>query len=926
MESSVHRPHPSRGSPEAAEPLWHSKEGEEVLGELDVDGRSGLTQTEARRRLEEHGHNELEAARSVSPLALLVRQFRNVLMIVLLAAAGLSAVVGEVIDAVVILVIVLFSVLLAFFQEFRAERAVEALKRMLAPTARVLRDRRAVLVSARDLVPGDIVRLDAGDRVPADIRLLESHALQCDAAALTGESTPIALQTGVLSEDTAIAERSNCLFGGTTVTYGRGIGVVTDTGMRSQFGRIASEVAAVEPVKTPLEKRTTEIGRWLAVVSLSVCGLVVVISLIRAIVSDTLDLNLLVGIAMFAVALAVAAVPEALAAIVTGALAIGMYSMSRRNALVKRLPAVETLGSTTVICCDKTGTLTRGEMTIRRVICGTRTIEVTGSGYVPEGKLELPDGVAPDDRGLQLLLEAGVLCNDSELEQESDQWLVRGDPTEGAFLVLAEKAELSVSDIRSRRARVGEIPFSSERKRMTTVHRGHGETIAYMKGAAEVVLDRCSQLADGAEVRALGDAERRRILEQHEAMAGDALRVLALACRELEDWPVQGDEETESRMVFLGLVGMMDPPRRNAREAVDACKRVGIRTVMITGDHQLTATAVAGELGIHETGDLVVDGGKLSDMSERSLGRIVERVSVYARVAPMDKLKIVRAWQARGQVVAMTGDGVNDAPALKHADIGIAMGVSGTDVAREAADMVLADDNYLTIVNAIRQGRWIYDNIKKYLAYLLESNIAEVVVIGGAVLLFGPEYMPLLPAAILYLNLATDGLPALALGIAPPDPDIMERPPRPPSQRVFDRDVKLFMLPVLLFIIPVYYWIFLSRVDDLETARTMLFFMFVGVELVIAVNCRSLIFSIFTVPPHKWLVIALAWELLLIIVIVQIPAVRQAFGIAIPAMTDVAIIAAIGLTVMAVIEITKVLLRRYRRSATAGIGCKSSQT
>ena len=378
---------------------------------------------------------------------------------------------------------------------------------------------------------------------------------------------------------------------------------------------------------------------------------------------------------------------------------------------------------------------------------------------------------------------------------------------------------------------------------------------------------------------------------------------------------MQGDEETESPMVFLGLVGMMDPPRRNAREAVDACKRVGIRTVMITGDHQLTATAVAGELGIHETGDLVVDGGKLSDMSERSLGRIVERVSVYARVAPMDKLKIVRAWQARGQVVAMTGDGVNDAPALKHADIGIAMGVSGTDVAREAADMVLADDNYLTIVNAIRQGRWIYDNIKKYLAYLLESNIAEVVVIGGAVLLFGPEYMPLLPAAILYLNLATDGLPALALGIAPPDPDIMERPPRPPSQRVFDRDVKLFMLPVLLFIIPVYYWIFLSRVDDLETARTMLFFMFVGVELVIAVNCRSLIFSIFTVPPHKWLVIALAWELLLIIVIVQIPAVRQAFGIAIPAMTDVAIIAAIGLTVMAVIEITKVLLRRYRRSA-----------
>lgn len=913
MKSSVHRPHASQSSPGIPEPLWHGKEADEVLRELDVDGRIGLTELEAQRRLEVHGYNELEAARAVSPVALLFRQFRNVLMIVLLAAAGLSAMVREIIDAVIILVIVFFSALLAFFQEFRAERAVAALKRMLAPTARVLRDRQRVLVSARELVPGDIVCLDAGDRVPADIRLLESHALHCDAAPLTGESTPIVLHTAALSEDTPILERNNCLFGGTTITYGRGRGVVTDTGMRSQFGRIASEVAAVEEVKTPLEKRTSEIGRWLAVISLSVCGLVVVISLIRAVYSDTLDLDLLVGIAMFAVALAVAAVPEALAAIVTGALAIGMYSMSRRNALVKRLPAVETLGSTTVICCDKTGTLTRGEMTIRRVSCGSRTIEVTGSGYVPEGKLQLPDDIAPDDRVLQLLVQGGVLCNDSEIVREADQWSVRGDPTEGAFLILAEKAGLSVNDIRARRARIGEIPFSSERKRMTTIHGGNGETVAFMKGAAEVVLDRCSHIADGARWRALSDAERQHILQQHEAMAGDALRVLALAYRELGGWPMPSGEEPESRMVFLGLVGMMDPPRRNARKAVDACKRVGIRTVMITGDHQLTATAVAGELGIHENGDLVVGGGELAGMSEGALERIVERVSVYARIAPMDKLKIVRAWQARGQVVAMTGDGINDAPALKHADIGIAMGISGTDVAREAADMVLADDNYATIVNAIRQGRWIYDNIKKYLAYLLESNIAEVVVIGGAVLLFGPEYMPLLPAAILYLNLATDGLPALALGVAPPDPDIMERPPRPPGQSVFDWDVKSFMLRALLVEIPVYYWIFLSRVDDLEYARTMLFFMFVSVELVIALNCRSLVFSIFTTPPHKWLVIALAWELLLIAVIVQIPAVRQAFGIAIPAMADVILIAAIGLAVMAVIETTKVLLRRYGR-------------
>ena len=915
MESSIHRPHQSQSSPGTPEPLWHSREAEEVLRELDVDGRIGLTQTEAQRRLEVRGYNELEAARAVSPLALLLRQFRNVLMIVLLAAAGLSAVVREVFDAVVILVIVLFSVLLAFVQEFRAERAVAALKSMLAPTARVLRERRTVVVAARELVPGDIVCLDAGDRVPADMRLFESHALQCDVAPLTGESTPIQLGTEILAEDLAVPERSNCLFGGTTITCGRGRGVVTETGMRSQFGRIASEVAAVEEVETPLEKRTSEIGRWLAVVSLSVCALVVVISLIRGAYTDSLDLDFLLGITMFAVALAVAAVPEALAAIVTGALAIGMRSMSRRNALVKRMPAVETLGSTTVICCDKTGTLTRGEMTIRRVLCGTKTIEVTGSGYVPDGELQLPDDIVPDDRVLQLLLQGGVLCNDSQVVQEAGQWLVRGDPTEGAFLVLAEKAGLSVSDIRTRRARISEIPFSSERKRMTTIHGGHGETLAFMKGAAEVVLDCCSHIADGDQLRILGEAERQRILEQHEAMAGDALRVLALAYRELDAWPMQSGDEPESGMVFLGLVGMMDPPRDNAKEAVDTCKRVGIRTVMITGDHQLTATAVASELGIHETGDLVVGGGELAGMSEDTLEKIVERVSVYARVAPMDKLKIVRAWQAKGQVVAMTGDGVNDAPALKHADIGVAMGITGTDVAREAADMVLADDNYATIVNAIRQGRWIYDNIKKYLAYLLESNIAEVVVIGGAVLLLGPEYMPLLPAAILYLNLATDGLPALALGVAPPDPDIMERPPRPPDQSVFDWDVKSFILRAVLIEIPVDYVIFLSRADDLEYARTMLFFMFVGVELVIALNCRSLVFSIFTVPPHKWLVIAMACELLLIAVIVQIPAVRQAFGIAIPALGDVALIAAIGLMVMMIIEATKVLLRRYRSAA-----------
>lgn len=879
---------------------------------LDVDPGSGLGGEEVARRLEIHGYNELDVSKGVSPLSLLLGQFRNVLIIVLLAAAALSALVGEVVDALIILIIVIFSAVLGFIQEYRAERAVEALKRMLAPTVRVLRDGKQQEVPSKQLVPGDIVILEAGDRIAADIRLIESHSIRCDEAPLTGESAPVAKQVDALAEEIPVPERSNRVFGGTTITYGRGLGVVTETGMHSEFGRIASEVAAVEVGETPLEKRTAEIGKWLAIISFSVCALVALISVIRGAVDDSLDLEFLLTMTMFAVALAVAAVPEALAAIVTGALAIGMRSMAKQNALVKRMPAVETLGCTTVICSDKTGTLTRGEMTIRRILCGMQTIEVTGSGYTPQGELKLPDGFTGDDKALRLLLQGGVLCNDSELVRVEDRWTINGDPTEGAFLTVAEKAGVGIIDTRTQHERIGEVPFSSERKRMTTVHSNQLEgTIAYLKGAPEVVLARCNRIAEGVVIRELNDEERLLILENNETMAGDALRVLALAYREFADHAPENEDELESEMIFLGLVGMMDPPRVEAQEAVETCKQVGIKSVMVTGDHQLTATAIARELGIHSTGDLVVSGEELARLSDTKLEEIVERVTVYARVSPMDKLKIVRAWKARGEIVAMTGDGVNDAPALKHADIGVAMGGTGTDVAREAADMILTDDNFSTIVTAIQQGRWIYDNIKKYLAYLLESNIAEVVVIGGIVVLLGPEFLPLLPAAILYLNLATDGLPALALGVAPPDPDIMERPPRRPDASVFGWDVKSFILRAVIIEIPVYYWIYFSYADDLEQARTMLFFMFVVVEFVIALNCRSLVYSIFTVPPHKWLLIALAWEIALIAILVNIPAIRQAFGIAIPSLTDLMLISTIGILVMAIIEASKMLLRQY---------------
>jgi Ca2+-transporting ATPase len=885
---------------------------ETVLRHLEVNADTGLNLEDAEKRLEAEGYNELTVAEGISPLALLLGQFRNILIIVLLAAAGLSALVGEMVDAVIILIIVLFSALLGFFQEYRAERAVEALKRMLSPTVSVLRDGDKLEVASRVLVRGDIVLLEAGNRVAADIRLIEVHSLRCDEAPLTGESAPVAKQTEPLPQNVPVPERSNTVFGGTTVTYGRGRGVVTATGMQSEFGHIASEVAAVEVGDTPLEKRTAEIGTWLAVISFSVCALVAIISVIRGAVSDSLDFDFVLTMIMFAVALAVAAVPEALAAIVTGALAIGMRSMAKRNALVKRMPAVETLGCTTVICCDKTGTLTRGEMTIRQILCNQQMIDVNGAGHTPEGSLQLPGGMTEQDQSLRLLLQAGLLCNDSELIRDGDQWTIKGDPTEAAFLVAAEKAGVGIAETRVKHRRIREVPFSSERKRMTTTHEwGGSASIAFMKGAPETVVAHCNRIAEGASIRELSDQERALILENNANMAGDALRVLALAYRVLDESGPANDDELESGMVFLGLAGMMDPPRAEVLAAVETCKQVGIRTVMITGDHQLTATAIARELRIHGTGDLVVTGDELADMSAAELERIVERVTVYARVSPMDKLKIVRAWKARGQVVAMTGDGVNDAPALKHADIGVAMGIAGTDVAREAADMILTDDNYSTIVNAIKQGRWIYDNIKKYLAYLLESNIAEVVVIGGIVLLLGPAFLPLLPAAILYLNLATDGLPALALGVAPPDPDIMARPPRRPDASVFGWDVKSFIVRAVVIEVPIYLWIFFSHIDDLEQARTMLFFMFISVEFVIALNCRSLVYSIFTAPPHKWLIIALAWELALIAVLVQFPAVRQAFGITVPSTADLALVAAIGLFIMVVIEASKILLRRY---------------
>lgn len=649
--------------------LWHALNTDRILEILETDIHRGLAADVAAERLKTYGFNELRKEERASPFALFLNQFKNLLIIILLVATVLSALVGEHFDAALIFVIVIFCAVLGFFQEYRAERALEALKNMLSPTITVLRDGNGIEVPSEDLVPGDILLLEAGDRVPADARLIETHSLKCDEAPLTGESLPVGKHCTSLPEQISVGDRRNMVFTGTTVSYGRAKAVVTATAMRTEFGKIAEEVAGVKTEKTPLEKRTEEIGKWLGIISFAICFLVAGISITREALTGTIDFAFLVSMVMFAVSLAVAAVPEALAAIVTGALAIGMHQMAKRNALVRKMPAVETLGCTTVICSDKTGTLTKGEMTVRQIFTDNKFFDISGAGYVPEGDFKDRNAlqIAPDTiPSLRLLLHAGVLCNDAVLENQNGKWTIKGDPTEGALIVAAAKTGMHQNDLQNENKRIEEVPFSSERKRMTTIHRmKDGTLMAFMKGAPEVVLERCSDIMHGEATKLIGTEERNAILIANETMAKDALRVLGIAFCRIPDEKCWSEDAVEHGLIFLGLVGMMDPPREEAIEATRICKQVHIRPVMITGDHKLTAVAIAKEIGFYAEGDLVLTGEELERMSDDEFERIVDKVSVYARVSPMDKLKIVKAWKKRGEVVAMTGDGVNDAPGLE---------------------------------------------------------------------------------------------------------------------------------------------------------------------------------------------------------------------------------------------------------------------
>jgi len=880
---------------------WYQLETNDVLHQLGTSLEHGLSSAEAARRLADQGPNELQAAERISPWSILFQQFKNVLIIILLVATVLSAFLGHGLEAAAIAVIVLFAVLLGFVQEFRAEKAIEALREMSAPTATVIRDSEEVELPARDLVPGDVILLRAGDKIPGDVRILEAINLQVEEAALTGESMPVEKQVEPIAvSNLTVGDRRNMAYAGTVVTYGRGSAVVVATAMNTEFGKIAGMLQAIETGRTPLQENLDKVGAVLARAAFLIVGVIVILGLLRG--QDFIEMLI------FGVALAVAVVPEALPAVVTISLAIGVQRMVKRHALMRRLSAVETLGSTSVICSDKTGTLTKDEMTVRKIHVAGRILNVTGAGYEPRGQFS-QDGqhVEPTDP-LKRLLRAAALASDAHIvhSEEEGRWHVKGDPTEGALVVAAAKAGLPKADLDHTYPRVNEIPFTSETKRMTTLHRTPDGPVAYSKGAPEIILESCAQELTAEGIRPLDEAGRQAILATAQQMAGEALRVLAVAGK----WEAT-IEQAEEGMVYLGMLGMIDPPRPEAKAAIETCNEAGIKAVMITGDHPLTARAVAAELGLLKNGR-VITGAELEAMDDAALERQVEDIEVYARVSPAHKLRVVTALQNRGHIAAMTGDGVNDAPALKKADIGIAMGITGTDVTKEAAAMTLTDDNFASIVAAIEEGRGIFGNVKKYLMYLLSSNIGEIGLMAGATILGLP--LPLSAVQILSVNLATDGLPALALSVDPPEPDLMQRKPRDPRTGIFTRPVIILMLLGGLWStivnLGLYIWARNSGRSAAE-AMTMTFVSLVLIQFFKAYNFRSDRHSVLNKPfANKWLNWAILFDLLFLLVIVYVPWFHQPFGTYSLPWHDWAILVPLAFTVVPVLELAKWMERR----------------
>lgn len=907
------------------ERIWHNLHVNEVIESLGSK-LHGLSEEEAKHRLAQFGPNELVEKEKNSPWMLFLEQFKNFLIIILLVATAVSGVLaltgeGDIWDPILIVVIVFFAVGLGFVQEYRSEKAMEALKQMAAPTATVIREGEEKEIPARELVPGDIILLETGDRIPADARLTEAVNLKIDEAPLTGESVAVDKTTQIIPGDVPVGDRRNMAYTGTSVVYGRGKAIVTGTGMTTEFGKIAAMLQEVKAPPTPLQVNLDRMGKWIGIGALVLCCLLAGLGIMRG--------HGILEMFIWGVALAVAAVPEALPAVVTISLAIGVQRMVKRHALLRHLPAVETLGCTTFICSDKTGTLTQNQMTVRKIYVNDVMIDVGGVGYEPKGSFYL-NGASinpPDEPHLLRLLIAGMLCNDSHLTNTNGVWQIRGDPTEGAIVVGGVKAGIKREELTH--PRMSEVPFSSERKRMTTIHNTSQGVVAYSKGAPEVILNTCTRIYAGGIERELTEQDRKGILRVSQEMAAEALRILGLAYKSLADKEQGGEvaEGAEQEMVWLGLVGMIDPPREEVKEAVALCKQAGIESVMITGDHKLTAEAIAKELGMLQENDMALSGSELDKLTQAELSDTVEGIKVYARVSPAHKMRIVEALQAKRHVVAMTGDGVNDAPALKKADIGIAMGITGTDVSKEAGAMILTDDNFASIVAAVEEGRAIFSNIKKYLMYLLSSNMGEILLMASAIVL-GPVLglpagaIPLVAVQILFMNLVTDGLPALALAVDPADPDIMRQKPRPRGQGIFTKPVVTLIVIGGIWSCLVNFGIFKWALDagrSLVEAQCLTFLTLIIIQFFKAYNFRSDKKSAFKIGffKNRWLNLAIISQVMLMFVIVYVPSLQGGFRTFSLSAFDWALVILLAGTIFPVLEVSKVIIRwREKKTLT----------
>lgn len=871
---------------------WVNMSGEETLQHYNIDQNTGLSLDEIKQRQQQFGVNELTEMKRVSPLTLFVNQFKDFMILVLFIAVVISGLLGEYVDAITIMAIIVINGILGFVQEFRAEKSLYALKQLAAPTAQVVRAGKTQHVPTRELVPGDIVLLQSGDRIPADIRLLEVHSFYVEEAALTGESAPVAKHINAIKDEAIpLGDQRNLCFKGTAVTQGRARGVVIRTGMSTEMGKIADLLQKTEVMETPLQKRLDHLGRLLIVIALALTLLVVVAGIWHG---QPVYLMFLAG-----VTLAVAAIPEGLPAIVTIALALGVQRMIKRKAIVRKLPSVETLGCASVICSDKTGTLTQNKMTVTDIWTGGKWLTVTGNGYDPHGDI-LHGGRRVQLRGEQALrrcLQISVLCNNAELYHDKtvrkvkkkseahEEWKITGDPTEGALLTLGAKVGMTAHAMAGLYERKLEFPFESQRKRMSVVVEHQGGRLICVKGAPDVLLDHCSYALWEGKIVPLTQTIKLKIMAANDQMAQSALRVIGLAYRECKrEEALQKASEVEEKLVFAGLAGMIDPPRKEVRSAIMTCRRAGIKTVMITGDHRVTAEAIAEQLGLKPEHALTLTGQQLEAMTDDQLDGKVEDTYVYARVSPQHKLRIVKSLQRKGHVVAMTGDGVNDAPAIKAADIGIAMGITGSDVSKEASSLILSDDNFATIVAAIEEGRSIYENIRKFIRYLLASNVGEILTMFIAMLLGMP--LPLVPIQILWVNLVTDGLPAMALGVDSAERDLMLQKPRSAKENIFARRLgwKIISRGVLIGVCTLLaFWIALrtgpfDSALALTKAQTVAFATLVMAQLIHVFDCRSSR-SIFhrNILENRYLVIAVISSLLLLLAVLYIEPLQPIF-------------------------------------------------